>query len=456
VSAPRFAIVGHPNKGKSSIVATLAEDDAVAISPEPGTTTRAREYPMRLDGKLLYTLIDTPGFQRARETLTWLEAHERGAEERADTVRAFVDAHADDPRFRDECALLRPVVDGAGILYVVDGSRPYGDRYEAEMEILRWTGQPRMALINLIAMGDHVDEWRAALGQYFSIVRVFDAVRADFSKRLDLLRAFGAIDERWAVPLGRAVDALAADREHRKALAARTIAELVTGVLTETVTVPLGKGAAVEAARKRARGLLEDAVTRRERRARKAVQEIYHHAGLEIDASADAHLADDIFSSRSFSIFGLSGTQLAVTGAASGAVLGGAVDVALGGASLLLGAGIGAAIGAMGAVAGAGKLAKIEVLGQPLGGYELRAGPIADPNLPWVVLGRALLHLKLVAERNHARREALVIDAREGAHLADAIDAGHRRALEAVFKRIRAGHDEREALTQGILALIDV
>ena len=73
MTVPRFAIVGHPNKGKSSIVATLAEDDAVAISPHPGTTTRARAYPMRLDGEVLYELIDTPGFQRARETLTWLE-----------------------------------------------------------------------------------------------------------------------------------------------------------------------------------------------------------------------------------------------------------------------------------------------------------------------------------------------------------------------------------------------
>ena len=59
---PRFAVVGHPNKGKSSIVATLAEDDSVAISPVPGTTKRARVYPMRVDGEVLYELIDTPGF----------------------------------------------------------------------------------------------------------------------------------------------------------------------------------------------------------------------------------------------------------------------------------------------------------------------------------------------------------------------------------------------------------
>lgn len=452
----RFAIVGHPNKGKSSIVATLAEDDAVVISSEPGTTTRAREYPMRLDGELLYTLVDTPGFQRARETLAWLEAHERGAEGRADTVAAFVDAHADDPRFIDECELLRPIVGGAGILYVVDGGRPYNDRYEAEMEILRWTGQPRMALINLIGSGDSVDEWRSALGQYFSIVRVFDAMRADFSKRIDLLRAFGAIDERWAHSLERAADALVADRKHRGELAARAVAELLTDVLTESVAVPLDEHGDVDEARERACGLLEDAVRRRERRARKVVQEIYHHAGLEIEESADAHLTEDVFSARSFSIFGLSAKQLIVTGAASGAVLGGAVDVALGGASLLLGAGIGAAIGALGTMAGAGKLAQVKVLGQRLGGYELRAGPFADPNLPWVVLGRAWLHLKLVAERNHARRETLVIDAREGAHLAEAMDATSRRTLAVVFKRIRAGHDERQALTEVLLSIINV
>jgi len=452
----RFAIVGHPNKGKSSIVATLAEDDAVLISSVPGTTTRAREYPMRLDGELLYTLIDTPGFQRARETLAWLQAHEQGADGRADTVRAFVEAHADDQRFNDESELLRPIDNGAGILYVVDGGRPYNDRYEAEMEILRWTGQPRMALINLIGNGDYVDEWRSALGQYFSIVRVFDAMHADFSKRIDLLRAFGAIDERWAEDLGRAADALANDREHRRQLAARTIANLLADVLTETVTLSLDERSEVDAARKQARGLLEEAVRRRERRSRKTIQEIYHHAGVEIEESADAHLGEDVFSARSFNVFGLSARQLAVTGAASGAVVGGTVDVALGGASFMLGAGIGAALGALGTIAGAGKLAKVEVLGQRLGGYELRAGPFADPNLPWVILARAWLHWKLVAERNHARREALVIDVQQGAHLADSMDPTERRKLGTVFKRIRQGREERQALTEAIVSVIDV
>src|SRR5690606_30439971 len=85
----------------------------------------------------------------------------------------------------------------------------------------------------------HVDEWRAALSQYFSLVRIFDAMRADFSKRIDLLRAFGAIDETWAPSLNRAADALIGERERRKRRAADEIATLLETALAATVTEPL-------------------------------------------------------------------------------------------------------------------------------------------------------------------------------------------------------------------------
>jgi len=455
----RFAIVGHPNKGKSSIVATLAEDEAVAIAPQPGTTTRATRYPMRLDGEVLYELIDTPGFQRAREALEWLVAHDAGADARADTVRRFLEAHADDPRFSDECELLRPVMEGAGILYVVDGSRPYGRQYEAEMEILRRTGRPRMALINLIGNGDHVDEWQAALGQYFSIVRVFDALGADFAKRIELLRAFAAIEERGARQLNIAADALIREREHRRLRAARVIADLLVDALTAAVRLPLpdpDAGALVEEA---ARAKLRETIRRREQAARKAVQQIYRHADTRVEEKAQTPLTEDIFSRRSFRIFGLSRQQLAVTGAVSGAAAGGLIDAAVGGASMLLGAGIGAWVGAAGAVGGAGRLARVEVLGRPLGGHELVAGPITDPNLPWVLLSRALLHVKLVAERNHARRDRLVLEAGTSEGAGSELGAAGRGPIEALFRRLRKQRaddaEAREKLAAAIDGLID-
>ncbi len=49
MNLPQFAVVGHPNKGKSSIVATLAMDDSVRIGPQPGTTQHCRRYPMSVD-----------------------------------------------------------------------------------------------------------------------------------------------------------------------------------------------------------------------------------------------------------------------------------------------------------------------------------------------------------------------------------------------------------------------
>ena len=68
MSSIRFAVVGHPNKGKSSIVSTLSRNDAIAISPRSGTTTKSDEFLVRIANSS-YTLIDTPGFQRPRQLL---------------------------------------------------------------------------------------------------------------------------------------------------------------------------------------------------------------------------------------------------------------------------------------------------------------------------------------------------------------------------------------------------
>jgi hypothetical protein len=327
------------------------------------------------------------------------------------------------------------------------------------MEILRRTGRPRMALINLIGAGDHVPEWQAALAQYFSIVRIFDALSADFSKRIELLRAFGAIDESWAAELNRAADALTEERERRKRRSARVIADLLVEALTATETVRLNDSDAQAEVEAAARAKLREKVRRLERRARRAVQEIYRHGDTELKDVQGALLSEDVFSERSFRIFGLSRRQLAITGAASGAAAGGLIDAAVGGASLLLGAGIGAALGAAGALGGASRLAKIRVLGQSLGGQELVIGPITDPNLPWVLLSRALLHLGVVAERNHARRDQLVLEAEAGTRSGAELGAGDRPRLDALFKQIRKDRADdarlREQLASVLAGLVD-
>ncbi|MFW6093888.1 MAG: GTPase/DUF3482 domain-containing protein [Pseudomonadota bacterium] len=456
---PTFAVVGHPNKGKSSIVATLAEDERILISPRPGTTRSAHRYTLSIDGEPQYVLVDTPGFQRARAVLDWLEARAVSAQERPALVARFVAEHRDDPRFRDEVELLAPVVEGAGVLYVVDGAKPYGPEYELEMQVLQWTGQPRMALINMIGDGDYVEEWRQGLGQYFSIVRVFDAVRADFSKRTALLKAFAELNESWREPIERAVAALQAERDRRRHRSAAEIADALVECLGLVERAPLGDAEAADDERRQALedALLErlrDHIRTREREARDRVQSLYRHQALHREESSAELLGADIFTGEGWELFGLSRAQLVTTGAVSGAVAGGGVDVLLGGASLLLGAGLGAVLGGAGAWFGGNELARVKVLGQTLGGRVLQVGPVRAANFPWVLLGRAWMHHQLVAERNHARREAMTLAMAADEHLMDRIPDPLRRRLASLLRRLaRDGADAD--LRAGLVAAID-
>ncbi|MEM6459446.1 MAG: DUF3482 domain-containing protein [Planctomycetota bacterium] len=460
----RFAVVGHPNKGKSSIVATLAADAGVAVAPEPGTTTRSRAFPMRVDGRTLYTLIDTPGFQRARRAYAWLQAHDEGVERRPDVARKFIAAHEATDAFPDEVELLRPLMDRdhpAGVLYVVDGSVPYGPEYEAEMQVLRWTGRPSLALINPIGAADHTGAWRTALGQYFKIVRVFDAVDAAFAKRLELLRAFGQLDEAWRGPLDEAVAELEADRGRRRREAAAELASLVVGSLTLSVTRKLGPSEDPKALQPELLERFKGELRRKERRARDRVESVYDHRGVERHEAEASALDEDLFSEETWLAFGLTRKQLLLAGAGGGAAAGGALDVAAGGTSLLMGATIGAVIGGAAAWWGSGRLAEFKVLSTPLGdarlgGKLLRCGPTKNPNFPFVLLGRARLHHAVVAGRTHATRGALVVPGAGGGlpPLGDERRKGLARAFRAAGKA--SGDAEAAASAEAMLTdLID-
>ena len=440
MSQPLFAVVGHPNKGKSSIVATLVQDDSVRIAPDPGTTDVCGRYLMKPDEEVLYTLVDTPGFQRARHALAWMKDRETTSADHPRVVRAFVETHRASGEFSDECELLTPVLEGAGILYVVDGSVPFGEEYEAEMEILRWTGQPSMALINPIGSEDHVDEWTAALGQYFKVVRVFNAVTAEFEKRLQLLRAFGQLEESWRRPLDRAVASLEADRDERRADGAAAIGEMLADMLTLTLVRKLGIDEDAEPHKPALDREFKDRLRGREKAGREDVERIYAHHKIERHERDFELIDNDLFSQQSWLRFGLTRRQLLGTGAVGGAIVGGGIDAAVAGGSFLLGTAIGAVVGGTSAWWSYDRIARAKVMGLPLGGRELRMGPTHNRNFPYVVLGRALHHHDLIAGRTHAQRGELNLDA-GGQSGSAAIPPDHRRAIERCFTRLRRSDD---------------
>lgn len=465
--APVFAVVGRVNKGKSSIIATLAEDPSVPISPYPGTTRELTRFPVTVEGEVLLVLVDTPGFEEADRALAWMRAREPTAAERAAVVAEFVRAHRGTGEFTEECTLLAPILEGACILYVVDGARPYRANYEAEMEILRWTGRPRMALINRVGEGDHAAEWRAALTQYFSVVRDFDAHRATFGERVRLLRAFAELDEALRAPLERAVAALEAERERRRVEAAVAITDLLVDAVTLTLEARAESADRLD--RRDLEGRFHDALRRREARAREAVTRLYGHpVQWEEDAVERPVFEADLFAKRTWEGLGLSPAQIVTASTATGAVAGGTLDAMVGGASFMTGTLAGAALG-LGAgvlhlgrrlararsVEGAGRAVR-RVLGGG-GGKAWRVGPHGHPNFPFVILDRALLHYDAVIHRTHARRDPARV---EGRGLVADLDPSTRKTLTTLFDRLRKSWrdppaDARDALYREVRRLLE-
>lgn len=404
---PIFAVVGHPNKGKSSIVATLARDDSVAISPESGTTRLTKNIDVRV-GASHYTLVDTPGFQRPARVLQWLQEHAATAEKRQSAVEKFVADEECKKNFPDEVQLLTPIIKGAAILYVVDGSRPYGAEYEAEMEILRWTGQASMALINPIENEDHVQSWQQALGQYFKVVRVFNALQADFEKQRSVLEAFSTIKQEWKSAITKLIDEYQKIGAQQQEEALQLLVELLSKLCSYQVSQKVLSKSQAKALEGPLKLRFFTDMRNIESQLHDSLKNIYHHHHLESEIY-ELPLEDNLFDTEKWIVWGLNRKRLTVAASMAGAATGAAVDLGLAGSSLMLGAASGGLLAGASAWFGADRLADFKVQGLPIGGFEARQGPIRNRNFPYVVLGRYLYLEKALRSRTHARRDSLQI-----------------------------------------------
>lgn len=453
MSGPVLAVVGRVNKGKSSVIATLAEDDRVPVAAEPGTTTRLVHYPVVVDDQILLPLVDTPGFEQAPAVLERLRSTGPAAHERTDRIRAFLES--DEGDFPEERTLLRPLMEGAVVLYVVDGTRPYRENYASEMEILRWTGRPSMALINRIGDGDHFEAWRRALDQYFKVVRPFDAHSASFEERIALLQTFRELDVEHAAAFDAAIEGLKAERARREEVVADIIVDLVADAVSYTLEV----GEEETQDPNKLEEEFHEELRRKERDARREVEKTYlqHRVRFEPGSQmARPVFGEDLFARRTWTDLGLSSTQLLGLYASSGAVAGGIVDAGVGGASFMAGTLIGGAIGA-----GVG-LARLErrfakatsregLAGRArrafASGKRVQVGPLAHPNFPFVLLERACLHHDEVRARAHGRSAAAEGESGFSAEGRSPWfdDAGLRRSIDKAGRRLRKQPEDPDA-----------
>ncbi|NEV60938.1 GTPase/DUF3482 domain-containing protein [Thiorhodococcus minor] len=402
---PRLAIMGHPNAGKSSVVATLTENDCIAIDKRAGTTTTSDVYPVVIDGRTVIEFIDTPGFQNPNAILEWFQANEN----ERDLAKAFVKAHKADPLYAHDVALLEPVAAGAGIILVVDGSKRIKEKDRVEIELLRLTARPRMAILNNLSnQNRHISRWQDALSMAFNSVREFNAHRATYAERIRLLNALKAIDQRWEPLVEQAVDAFARDWDRRTDQAVSTIIELLKDALSFKTSKTVKSGKVIfQSGRDRVREEItaefEDGLRQLEIDAQEQIRAHFRHNVWNV--KSDSLLGQDLLSEEVGQALGLSRRQLAVVGMAAGAASGVTLDLATAGHSLGTGALVGAATGGFLGVMGGKALAKLNIERAP-NTHVFTIGPVSNPRFPFVLLDRIVLYCARAMNWAHGRQAA--------------------------------------------------
>ena len=424
---PSFVVVGRVNAGKSSTLATLLEvddDTILRISSTPGETTSVQPLPVKYDGEEWIRFLDTPGFQQPVEAMREIE---RIAGDRApgpEDLREFVETCGS--RFPDEIRLLEPIVRGAGILYVVDPSKPLRDSFLAEIEILRWSGRPRLALLNpQTRETGYETEWRDRLGTAFNLTRTFDAHAARYDERRKLMLALLQIEERHADRIEHVLEAMDAEWDQRREDAAEALVDYLEKSLTLRTRDGLDErdlGVPVRRERK-TEALVEEYYTKLSKLEGECLEKwlkTYRHHLLRADVDPVRHRGLNLEKEETWRKFGLNRWQLAAAGAGLGAAAGAAFDLGVGVHSLGAGTVIGALGGGTAAFLKGGSLPELKVSG--LGkiglksgeGRTLVVGPPANPNFPWVLLDSMLVRYASVLNRAHGRRDAGKLEPQEG------------------------------------------
>ena len=410
-----FAVVGAVNHGKSSVLSTLMQDDSIRISPFPGETISLQRF--RLGG--LVDFYDTPGFQNPRKVLEEIQNAPRD-DDPLEKFRAFSQDHRHEPDFDAECRLLKPILEGAGIIYVVDGSKAISDIYRAELELIRLTGATRLALINYSGAQNHAKEWQSALKQTFNIVRDFNAHSASYKDRESLLDALGSIEVSWAPQLQKTKQVLRDQRESRIGDATSIVVAMVRECLSHSIGQPMltEDDAARKSAAESLRLQFKKEIAKVEVVAHNAIITLFDHRLVKTSGDSSKMIEEDLFSETTWSLLGLSRSQLIIATTLTLAILGGSLDVFTAGHSLLLGTLLGGTFG-FGSAYLLGKnqpeisvtlywpkqIRKLMPEKLHLSSREIRVGPISAVNFPWILLDRAVAILSYVASRTHALRD---------------------------------------------------
>jgi Domain of unknown function (DUF3482). len=370
-------------------------------------------------------------------------------------LERFVEAHKNDQRFSGESELFIPLISGAGIIYVIDASRPLRSVDIAEMEILRLTGIPRMAIINnKDETNTYLDTWRNELRKHFNSIRVFNAHMATYAQRIALLESLKAIDQQWEKTLGTVIQAFKDDWSRRIATLSFFICDMIKDALRYQASRNFSDEAQIETLRHRLVNDYRKEIASIEKQAHSKIKKLFKHNIFEYALPEQSIAGDDLFEQKTWQVLGLSPWQLAAVGAAAGGGIGIGLDAATAGITFGVFTFSGALLGAGSALMGGKRASKAVVKGPklgnyqgavPIGGLQLRIGPVMNIQFPFILLDRALIFYSLAINWAHGRRGRRDKDKPERKDISyvSSFTAAQRTTCTELFRHINSGNERK-------------
>lgn len=449
---PFIAVIGHPNEGKSSVLSTLTEDDTVVVNDYPGETTHCQYFPVVIEGNTVLELVDTPGFQNPQNILRWMQ--QQGVTDDA-LLAEFVQTFGDDPVYQHDCELMKPLLQGAALIYVVDCSRPLLPVDEAEMEILRLINKPRMAVINFKDDDrEYFDHWTQAFRRHFNVIREFNAHQARFQERIALLETLKAIQQSWEPAINRAIAAFTKDWQARSDQAVQAITEYLSFALRLQVEQSFPEQAQRADIESQAVQQYQSKIVAKEQALFDQLRGFYHHTVFELELAEHSVLREDLFSDTTWDVLGLTKKQLTIAATGMGAGIGATLDLATGGLSHGLFAAAGALFAGSSVYFKGAELTRVKLKHLPLGGTKIVVGPNQNPQFPVVLLDRALLYYRETVNHAHGNRSGELPDLTDQSVMRHVASGQQKKLLSLSHKLGKGSYHNLDALQTELNSLL--
>ncbi len=403
----KIAVIGDPNKGKSSFVSTLAYDDGVSVSSKSGETTLSSCHPLKIANEIVYELYDTPGFNNDEELLDYIEDNEANFEDFYSLINAFIQSYKNNSAYSKDIEICKILIKKPIIIYIADNSLEYNSNYNCQLEIIKKFNLSSFLIFNQKENIDKRSTWINSTSEYFISSFEFNVLSSNFNNKINFLKMLETKikEDKSKIQLNKSIKILNKDFKRRLEFSFSNLSDSFYKIINHTSEYKEMNFLESDIQKKEKEFI--DKIKNIEKAFYLLVEKEWGFNNLDKDVQ---YLKDIQIDSNEYTqLFGVSKKVLIVLGALIGGTTGGSIGFSLDSASLFGSMGMGTAFFALGGTI-TGSLSVLGItnlVDKRTKGFGKQKITILGPlklNYKLAILAKMYFFVELISKRSHANR----------------------------------------------------